>query len=88
MKVKSLIIFAAVALACLVGWTGYAQRNRAAATAWEYQVILDPATQSFATTGSLDKGVNEINALGAQGWELAGVNNSRAGVMLYLKRLK
>jgi len=88
MKAKSLIILTVVALACLIGWTGYAQRSRAATPSWEYRVMFDPAVASFTRDASFEKGVNEMNALGAQGWELVGVNNTESGVMLYLKRAK
>lgn len=88
MKVKTLLIFAALILVCVVGWTGQAQRNKPAATTWEYQVILDPAFQSFASTGEFAKGIKEMNEIGAQGWEIVGVTNTENGVMLYLKRAK
>ena len=88
MKVKTVLIFATLVLACVVGWTVHARRSSAAATRWEYQVIFDPAIDSLSRTASFDKGVKAMNELGAQGWEIFGINNTQHGVLLYLKRAK
>ncbi|HEX8921558.1 MAG TPA: hypothetical protein VF766_08760 [Pyrinomonadaceae bacterium] len=87
MKAKTLLIFAMLILACLIGWTVHAQRSKAATT-WEYQVVFDPAIESLSRTASFDKGVKQLNELGAQGWEMIGINNTQHGVMLYLKRAR
>jgi len=88
MKAKLVIIFAAAALACSFAWTGYAQRSKTVSTSWEYRAVFDPVSNSFTREASFDKGVSEMNTLGAQGWELVSMNNTEYGTILYFKRSK
>lgn len=59
MRVKSVLplIAAAVVLICLAAWPGSGQRARTAKVVWEYKIVY---------TSSED----ELNKLGADGWEL------------------
>ncbi|MGB9178533.1 MAG: hypothetical protein WCB68_04735 [Pyrinomonadaceae bacterium] len=59
-----LLIAAVVALFCLEGWKGYAQRDdsqKSSRTVWEYKTIR----------GNKALRDDELDAMGAQGWELA-----------------
>jgi predicted negative regulator of RcsB-dependent stress response len=79
MKHKMLLASAIVALLTAGVWTGYGQKERAWNASFEYQVIADP-TQARA----LDDGINQLNQLGAQGWEIVGLAHGN----VYLKRTK
>jgi hypothetical protein len=48
------------------------------APAWEYRQLYKP--------GSVPADEAELNALGAEGWELAGVASDSGGVHFYFKR--
>jgi hypothetical protein len=48
------------------------------APTWEYQHLCKPPEAPVDET--------ELNALGAEGWELAGVSTDAAGVHFYFKR--
>lgn len=76
---KILLAFAIITLLTAGVWTGYGQKERASNGSFEYQVIADP-TQ----TRALDDGINQLNQLGAQGWEIVGLAHGN----LYLKRTK
>jgi hypothetical protein len=75
MKKRVSLLIAFVILLCLVGWTSYGQQGKSQ-TLWEYKVI----GHGTAT------GEQELNELGAQGWELVGIAND--GLRFYLKRKK
>jgi len=75
-----------IALLCIVGWTSYGQRGTQSPATYEYQVLYDPTE-----TGSMDEGIKKLNELGAQGWDLVGINYEKgitAPAKLYFKRLK
>jgi hypothetical protein len=48
------------------------------APAWEYRYVFK--------TGAMLADEAELNALGAEGWELAGVSTDPGGVHFYFKR--
>lgn len=48
------------------------------APAWEYRCLFK--------TGGVHADEAELNALGAEGWELAGVSTDPGGVHFYFKR--
>ena len=73
MNRKVALLITLVALLCLAGWTGYGQQSRQR-DKWEYKI---------AGHGT-ETGEQELNELGAQGWELTSV--SQDGGRFYLKR--
>ena len=84
MKAKVwLLASASVVLSCLVGWAVSAQTKAPARTVWEYKYLRN---------NCIDE--KELNALGAQGWELVDVQpisthpNSYVCPHVYLKRPK
>jgi len=70
----TLVVFASL---CLVGWTENRQRASAssAKTSWEY-IIRGGLTEQ------------QLNELGAQGWELVAVSQSNSSFGMYFKRAK
>jgi hypothetical protein len=78
----SLVILVAVLLLSLTGWTAYTQKNKSSNPRWEYKTI---GLQSL----SIDE--NQLNTLGAQGWEFVGlypVLNGNGGEYYIFKRPK
>lgn len=51
------------------------------ATRWTYTVVVRPLTTDSPLTEE------ELNALGAQGWELAGIVTTAHNASYYFKRL-
>jgi hypothetical protein len=49
-------------------------------TAWEYKVLVRTVEEDELPREA------ELNTLGAQGWELAGVANQQKAVHFYFKR--
>jgi len=75
MKAKVLLLMCVALVACLVTLgTASYQPNR---TTWEYKILPDPHEA-------------ELNKLGAEGWELAGVKDYPYSLngMAFLKRPK
>jgi len=68
-----------VAVLVLFTWTTFGQKKNQPKVTWEYR-----------TTGSASgTGVEELNKLGAQGWELVSVyHDERDGTTYYVKRAK
>ena len=64
-----------IVLLCMVGWTEHArgQRSNSAQQGWQYMVI--------------DCDVQQLNRLGAGGWELVGTTTNQ-GCGLWLKHAK
>ena len=63
-----------IVLLCLVGWTEHARGQRTnSAQGWQYMVI--------------DCDVQQLNRLGAGGWELVGTTTNQ-GCGLWLKHAK
>ena len=86
MKKSIFLSLVIIALLCLAGWTSFGQKSVPSQVIYEYQVLSDPTE-----TGSMDEGIKKLNELGAQGWELAGINYERgvtSPAKLYFKRLK
>lgn len=82
MKSKLTVILLAVALLSLVAWSANGQREKK--ISYEYRVIEDP-TAAF----SQDEGLDKLNHLGAQGWEITGVvQHGQDLPKLYLKRVR
>ena len=75
---KAYGFIALVAVLVLFTWTGFGQKKNQRTVTWEYKL-----------TGRASTGEQELNKLGAQGWELVAVNNDeRDGLTFYLKRAK
>jgi len=84
MKNRVLLGVAIIALLSIGAWTGYGQKDKRSSVAYEYMVIPDPTE-----TRGMDDGLNKLNELGAQGWELVGVSRGQnLPPMIYLKRTK
>ena len=82
MKNRLYLLLIVAALACLAGWTGYAQGQRSgpARQAWEYKSLvltIDGSKASLHEDGRQLPGsqtpVSRAPELGAQGWELVSV---------------
>lgn len=81
MRMKIGLFAAIIALLCLLGWTGQAQKESQTRIVWEYTSTRNPG---------------ELNTLGAQGWELVGISDfvtTNGGYVsstahFYLKRAK
>lgn len=68
MKAKSqwALIFAVVALLCLVGWSSKAQSS--SRTTWEYKVLT-----VYGTIDIPPPNLAQFNQMGAEGWELVAI---------------
>lgn len=80
MKNKINWLLAVAVLSCLVGWTGYAQKQTTPKQAWEYNILVNPNDEN-------------LSMLGTQGWELVSVttacnSNGNCSTAAYLKRAK
>lgn len=80
MKSKTLWLsfIAVVILACAVCWTAFAQKQTSSLKTWEYKAV---------NQGSPYPDEKELNALGAQGWELVSVVETNGQYYLF-KRAK
>ncbi len=78
----SLVILVAVVLVSLTGWTAYTQKDKSSNPRWEYKAI---------GLSSISVDDNQLNTLGAQGWEFVGlypVANGTGGDYYIFKRRK
>lgn len=83
MKLSWFVVLMLLMIACLAGWTGYAQKQSAAPqqsaapprTVWEYKIVSESDKLS-------------LNDLGAQGWELVAVEMGGAQEVYFFKRPK
>lgn len=85
-KTQRLLLVAGIGLLCLVGWTGYAQKNNPSQpgrVVWEYETIR------------ADRGLTEamLDEMGLHGWELILFDDGERGKgsyggMFYFKRPK
>ncbi len=81
MKTKSYLVLVLGMVLCLVGWTGYSQRQSSNRQVWEYKTVSTQETH-FA-------GDSTFNEMGAQGWELVAAGNNSVGAPIYIfKRAK
>jgi hypothetical protein len=79
MKQRVLFALALTSVLTVVVWTGYGQKEKRLFASYEYQVIEDPIQSR-----GMDYGIQKLNELGAQGWEIVGFSHS----LIYLKRAK
>ncbi len=78
-KIQWLLVVGFMVLMCVVGWTAYAQGKGASNVTWEYKAL--GASASYPVE-------KELNALGAQGWELVGVSEVGGNPYYFFKRAK
>ena len=84
MRRKITIALLIAASLSVLAWKGYGQTDKPRSVSYEYQVIADPT----ASQGQ-DQGLNKLNLLGAQGWEITGVvQHGENPTTLYLKRAR
>ena len=84
MRKKVTIALLIVASLSVLAWNSHSQTEKARSVSYEYQVIPDPT----ASQGQ-DQGLNTLNLLGAQGWEITGVvQRGENPPTLYLKRTR
>ena len=86
LKSKAYLVLIVVALLCVVGWTGYGQNQRSESRVWEYKHIhpFHPEWVKDDSTGEAT-----FNRLGAQGWELVGIEaRENAVTSYYFKRAR
>lgn len=71
-----------IALLCVLGWTGYGQKQSARKGSWEYLTVSTGEAKYREAAG--------LNGLGALGWELVsvGTTDNSGNVVLYFKRAK
>jgi hypothetical protein len=75
MKKHALLVFVAIMLSGVLGWTVYAQTKIRPRAVWEYRLIVAP------TPG-------QVNELGAEGWEMVSFSVYADNQYLYFKREK
>ena len=82
MKKNLYWVLTAVVLMFALGWTGYGQKQSTRKASWEYLTVSTGDAKYRDDAG--------LNALGAQGWELAsaGTTDNAGNVLLYFKRAK
>lgn len=78
-KLQWLSIIGSMVLLCIVSWTVYAQKRKAATPTWEYKTV------GLSASYPVEK---ELNALGAQGWELVDVGEVGGATYYFFKRAK
>lgn len=84
MRSKLAIAFLIVGVLSIGAWNSQGQPEKAEGATYEYLVLSDPTEVS-----GLDNGIKKLNELGAQGWELTGVNKTAGSwARLYFKRAR
>jgi hypothetical protein len=85
MRSKLVIAFLIVGLLFVGAWRGQGQTGKSEIVSYEYLVLPDPTESSES-----NQGLQKLNELGAQGWELAGVSKTGGfgSARLYFKRAK
>jgi hypothetical protein len=75
MKKYTLLVFGAIMLFSVLGWTVYAQTRSRARAVWEYRLIVAPSA-------------TQVNELGADGWEMVSFSVYADNQYIYFKREK
>ena len=84
MRSKIATMLLVVALVTIGAWIAKGQTDQVKKVSYEYQVLTDPTTLQVT-----DEGLKQLNRLGSQGWELAGVvQQGNAPPLLYFKRVR
>jgi len=85
MKSKFAIAFLIVGLLFAGAWKGQGRTEKVETVTYEYLVLADPTESSES-----NHGLQKLNDLGAQGWELVDVSKSGGwgSARLYFKRVK
>lgn len=83
MRTKIGTVLLVMALLSIGAWITKGQTDKPKSVSFEYQVLIDPTTLQVT-----DEGIKQLNKLGAEGWELAGVvQQGKTPPMLYFKRI-
>lgn len=84
MKSKLATLLLIMALVSVGAWMVQGHTDPVTSVTYEYQVLPDPTTLQVT-----DEGIKQLNRLGSQGWELAGVvQQGKAAPLLYFKRVR
>jgi len=84
MRSKIATMLLVIALVTIGAWIAKGQTDQVKKVSYEYQVLADPTTLQVS-----DEGLKQLNRLGSQGWELAGVvQQGNAAPLLYFKRVR
>ncbi len=84
MRNKVATVWLVLALVSVGAWIAKGQTDQVTSVSYEYQVLADPTTLQVT-----DEGLKQLNRLGSQGWELAGVvQQGKAPPLLYFKRVR
>lgn len=84
MRTKIGTVLLVMALLSIGAWITKGQSDKAKSVSFEYQVLVDPTTLQVT-----DEGLKQLNKLGAEGWELAGVaQQGKTPPVLYFKRIR
>ena len=84
MKSRIFTLLLIMALVSIGAWMAQAHTDQVTSVSYEYQVLADPTTLQVT-----DEGIKQLNRLGSQGWELAGVvQQGKTPPLLYFKRVR
>jgi len=84
MKNRIFTLLLIMALVSIGAWMAQGHTDQVTSVSYEYQVLPDPTTLQVT-----DEGTKQLNRLGSQGWELAGVvQQGKAAPLLYFKRVR
>ena len=84
MKSTVATVLLVMALGSIGAWIAKGQTDQVKSVSFEYQVVTDPTTLQVT-----DEGLKQLNRLGAEGWELAGVvQQGKTPPLLYFKRVR
>lgn len=84
MRIKGAIVLLVFTVISVGAWTSMGQAQRGRSVSYEYMVVPDE------TDSNRDEGLQKLDKLGAQGWEVFAVRSEgpNSGTKLYLKRVK
>ena len=84
MRNKVATMLLVMALLSVGAWIAKGQTDQIKGVSYEYTVLTDPTTLQVT-----DEGLKQLNRLGYEGWELAGVvQRGKAPPVLYFKRVR